>query len=177
MIDRTGTVKIIDFGATRVAGIAEIATPIERNNLLGTAQYAAPEYMLGESGSIRSDIFSLGVIAYQMLSGKLPYGAQVARCKTRAEQRKLKYASLLEADRGIPAWIDGAIAKAVHPDPRKRYAELSEFMFDLRHPNHAFLNRPSPPLIERHPAAFWKGLSLVLAVIIIVLLGAHHAAA
>lgn len=175
MIDSAGTVKIIDFGSTRVAGITEISTPIERNNLLGTAQYAAPEYMLGESGSTRSDMFSLGVIVYQMLSGKLPYGAQVARCKTRAEQKKLRYASLLDADRGIPVWIDGAISRAVHPDPRKRYENLSEFVFDLRHPNKAFLDRPNPPLLERHPVLFWKSLSFVLTVIIIALLWSHHA--
>lgn len=57
MIDHTGTLKIIDFGATRVAGMMEIASPIEQINLLGAAQYAAPEYFLGESGSSRSDIF------------------------------------------------------------------------------------------------------------------------
>ena len=84
MIDGTGTLKIIDFGATRVAGIMEVSTPIEQINLLGAAQYAAPEYFLGEPGSARSDLFSLGVIAYQMLSGKLPYGADVPRSRTRA---------------------------------------------------------------------------------------------
>src|SRR6185369_4790349 len=46
MIDTTGTVKIIDFGATRVAGITELATPLERGDILGTAQYTAPEYFL-----------------------------------------------------------------------------------------------------------------------------------
>jgi len=79
MIDRTGTVKIIDFGSTRVAGITEIATSIERSDLLGTAQYTAPEYFRGESGSARSDLFSLGVIAYQMLSGKLPTAPKLQR--------------------------------------------------------------------------------------------------
>jgi len=176
MIDRTGTVKIIDFGSTRVAGVAEIATPIERSYFLGTAQYAAPEYMLGESGSTRSDVFSLGVITYQLLSGKLPYGARVARCKTRAEQRKLRYESLLDEDRGIPAWVDGAIRRAVHVDPGKRYEEVSEFVFDLRHPNRAFLDRPSPPLMERNPLVFWKGLSALLAVVILVLLWIQHGA-
>ncbi len=175
MIDRTGTVKIIDFGSTSVAGIAEIASPIERANLLGTFQYTAPEYLLGYSGTTRSDIFSLGVIAYQMLAGKLPYGAQVAKCKTRAEQKKLRYDSLLNGERSVPAWIDGAIRKAVDPDPGRRYAELSEFVFDLRQPNKAFLNRPHPPLIERNPLVFWQGLSFILAVIIVALLGTHHA--
>ena len=63
MIDRSGTVKIIDFGSTTVAGVLEIASPILRHPLQGTAQYAAPEYFIGENGSPRSDLFSLGVIA------------------------------------------------------------------------------------------------------------------
>lgn len=171
MIDGTGTVKIIDFGATRVAGMMEVSTPIEQINLLGAAQYAAPEYFLGENGTSCSDIFSLGVIAYQMLSGKLPYGAEVPKSRTRAAQRKLEYKSVLSDDREIPAWIDEAIMKAVHPDPRKRYDELSEFVFDLHHPNSAFLSKTRPPLIERNPVIFWKVVSFVLMIAIIVVLG------
>ncbi len=170
MIDSTGTVKIIDFGSTRVAGIMEMTTDIEQNNLLGTAQYSAPEYFLGESGSSRSDIFSLGVIAYQMLTGRLPYGTQVAKCKTKAAQNKLTYDSVLDDDREIPVWIDEAIRKAVHPNPYKRYEELSEFLFDLRHPNKEFLNKIRPPLMERSPVFFWKSVSFILAVIIAILL-------
>ena len=170
MIDATGTVKIIDFGSARVAGITEINTPIVQHNLQGTAQYTAPEYFLGESGTTRSDLFSLAVICYQMLSGKLPYGAQVARTKTKAAQNKLQYDSVLDDNREIPAWIDDVLRKALHPNPYKRYAELSEFMFDLRHPNKAFLDKTRPPLLERNPVLFWKGISLILAVIIVILL-------
>ena len=75
MIDKTGTAKIIDFGSTRIAGIADDDASAAHDDILGTAQYTAPEYFLGEGGSPRSDIFSLGVIAYQMLTGRLPYGA------------------------------------------------------------------------------------------------------
>ncbi len=162
MLDGTGTVKILDFGATRVAGIMEIATPIEQINLLGSAAYAAPEYFLGENGSSRSDVFSLGVIAYQMLSGRLPYGADVARARTKAAQKKLAYKTVLNEEREIPAWVDDAIRKAVEPDPFERYEELSEFVYDLHHPNNAFLNKTRPPLIERNPVIFWKSISLVL---------------
>lgn len=162
MLDGTGTVKILDFGATRVAGIMEIATPIEQINLLGSAAYAAPEYFLGENGSSRSDVFSLGVIAYQMLSGRLPYGADVARARTKAAQKKLAYNTVLNEEREIPAWVDDAIRKAVEPDPFERYEELSEFVYDLHHPNNAFLNKTRPPLIERNPVIFWKSISLVL---------------
>jgi len=170
MIDSTGTVRIIDFGSTKVAGLIEIASPIARSDLLGTAQYTAPEYFLGESGTTRSDLFSLGVITYQMLSGKLPYGTEVCKARTRAAQKKLSYDSVLDDNREIPAWVDEALGKAVHPNPYQRYEELSEFIHDLRHPNQTFLNKTRPPLIERHPAVFWKGVSLVLSVIVIALL-------
>ncbi|HQR97797.1 MULTISPECIES: bifunctional protein-serine/threonine kinase/phosphatase [unclassified Polaromonas] len=171
MIDRTGTVKIIDFGSTRVASLTEAAAPGEPDPVLGTAQYAAPEYFLGEGGTTRSDIFSLGVITYQMLTGRLPYGAEVAKCRTRAAQNRLRYDSALHDDREIPAWIDGVLRKALHPDPARRYDELSEFLYDLRHPNRAFLDKTRPPLLERNPLLFWKGVSLILAGIIVVLVG------
>jgi serine/threonine protein kinase len=167
MIDKTGTVKLIDFGATRVAGIAEMQAPLERSEILGTEQYTAPEYFLGEPGSVRSDQFSLGVIAYQMLSGRLPYGTAVPKARTPAAQRKLRYEPVLADDREIPAWIDGVLKKAVHPDPYKRYEALSEFVHDLRHPNQAFLSRTRPPLAERHPVRFWKGVSFVLALVLL----------
>lgn len=172
MIDGTGTVKIIDFGATRVAGVMEIATPVAQVNLLGAAQYAAPEYFLGENGSERSDLFSLAVIAYQMLCGQLPYGLDVPGARTRAAQRKLRYRSVLGDEREIPAWIDDALRKALHPDPRQRHAELSEFVFDLHHPGQAFLNKARPPLLERNPAMFWKGVSLLLAIVIVAMAAA-----
>jgi serine/threonine protein phosphatase PrpC/predicted Ser/Thr protein kinase len=170
MIDQTGTVKIIDFGSTRVAGMMEIATPAERLHLLGAAQYAAPEYFLGESGSQRSDLFSLGVLAYQMLTGKLPYGTEVPKASTRAAQRKLAYRCALYENREIPAWVDEAIRKAVHPEPHKRYEALSEFVFDLHRPNQGFLNKTRAPLIERNPLAFWKGVAFVLMLAILVIL-------
>ena len=170
MIDNNGTVKIIDFGSTLVASIMEISSPIERNNILGTAQYTAPEYFLGESGTTRSDMFSLGVIAYQMLTGKLPYGAKVAQSRTKNAQNKLAYESLLDDDRELPAWIDEAMRKVLHPNPYKRYEELSEFLFDLRHPNKTFLNKTRPPLMERNPVLFWKSVSFILAVIIVIIL-------
>ncbi len=175
MIDGNGTVKILDFGATRVAGVMEIATPIEQINLLGSAAYAAPEYFLGENGSSRSDIYSLGVIAYQMLSGKLPYGVEVAKSRTKAAQKKLAYQSVLNEVREIPAWVADAIRKACGPDPLPRYEELSEIVFDLHHPNAEFLNKTRPPLIDRNPVVFWKSVSFVLLLMVIALsVGRFH---
>ena len=171
MIDASGTVKIIDFGSTRVAGLAETAMRLERAEMPGTVQYAAPEYFLGERGTPRSDLYSLGVIAYQLLTGRLPYGAQVAKSTTRAAQRKLQYRPVLDDQRDIPAWVDEALRRAVHPDPQKRYQELSEFLYDLRHPNKAYLQRGRTPLVERNPVLFWKGVSLTLGLLLLFMTG------
>ena len=170
MLDGTGTVKIIDFGSARVAGVSELAAPLERSSILGTLQYTAPEYFVGDPGTERSDLYSLGVIAYQMLSGRLPYGAEAARVRTRKAQRALQYASLSDE---IPPWIDAALRKAVHPDPLQRYEALSEFVHDLRHPNAALL-RPTP-LVERNPTLFWKGVSAILGLALLLVLLAQHA--
>ena len=173
MLDETGTVKIIDFGSTRVAGLMETNSTIAKEDILGTAQYSAPEYFIGEVGSPRSDLFSLGVITYQMLSGRLPYGTNVAKATTRTAQLRLSYQSVLDDERTIPAWIDETIRKAVNPDPHKRYEVLSEFVYNLRHPNKAFLNKSLPPLMERSPVLFWKSVSLTLFLIIIFLVSSN----
>jgi serine/threonine protein phosphatase PrpC/ribosomal protein L39E len=170
MIDRTGTLKIIDFGSTNVTGVMETEPSADRTQILGTAQYTAPEYFLGEGGSSRSDIFSLGVITYQMLTGRLPYGAQVARARTKSAQRKLAYNSALGNNRAIPAWIDQVLRKAVHPDPYKRYDELSEYVADLRQPGADLLNASGGPLIERNPLVFWQALSFMLLCLVLFLL-------
>ena len=170
LIDRNGLVKVIDFGSVSVAGLLEMNPTIEHQNLLGTAQYTAPEYFLGDSGSARSDQFSLGVITYQMLTGRLPYGVEVAKCKTKTAQNRLTYDDIRYIRREIPAWVDDAIKKAVHPNPYKRYDEVSEFIYDLRHPNQAFLKKTRAPLLERNPIGLWKGLALIQAMIIMILL-------
>ncbi|MEO7493907.1 MAG: bifunctional protein-serine/threonine kinase/phosphatase [Massilia sp.] len=170
MIDSTGTVKIIDFGSTSVAGIEEIGRADGDHTVLGSVQYAAPEYFIGEAGSARSDIFALGVLTYQMLTGKLPYGLAIPKARTRQAQQKIVYQSARDFDRLIPAWIDEAMQKAVHVQPDRRYEEVSEFVFDLRHPNKAFLRKTRPPLIERNPVVFWKSVSFALLIMLVVAL-------
>lgn len=167
IVDETGTVKIIDLGSVRVGGIDETG----KNPVLGTVQYIAPEYLVGEGGTARSDLFSLGVIAYQMLTGRLPYGAKAAKVRTRAEQRHLRYRSASQEDREIPVWVDQALRRAVHPDPEKRYQELSEFIHDLSHPNPVYLNAGKPPLLERNPLLFWQATCALLALALIVVSG------
>ena len=170
IIDKTGTVKIIDFGSTKIEGIQDINAFIQQEHLQGTAAFSAPEYFIGESGTAKSDIFSLGVLVYKMLSGNLPYGVNVARATSVAAQDKLKYKMISTDENSFPVWIEETLKKALEPDPFKRYDELSEFIYDLRHPNKSFINKTRPPLIERHPVLLWKGISFILVIIIVVLL-------
>ena len=166
MIDAFGSVKIIDFGSTKVAGVEEIVTPIERPYMLGTAAYAAPEYLQGYAGSNRSDIFSLGVLTYEMLTGHLPYGVDPMA----GDMNTLTYTPGYQYNAAIPVWMDGALAKAVHPNPADRYAALSEFLYDLSHPNAAFLHEKPLALIERNPAGFWRWMALVSLLANVILL-------
>ncbi|WP_027329395.1 bifunctional protein-serine/threonine kinase/phosphatase [Marinimicrobium agarilyticum] len=163
MIDDSGTVKIIDFGSTRVAGLAELKT--QTNEILGTAAYTAPEYFVGEPPTPRADQFSLAVLAYQLLTGELPYGTQVAKARTRADQHKLRYQSALTHNPALPLWVDETLKRALSVDPFKRYDALSEFVYDLEHPNPRYVQKTQPPLLERDPVLFWKGISLILALV------------
>jgi serine/threonine protein phosphatase PrpC len=174
LLDGTGTVKIIDFGSVQVAGIAETAGGADDTPVPGALQYTAPEYFLGEGGTTASDQFSLGVVAYQMLTGRLPYGAEMARARTRGQQRAARYRSALDGERALPAWIDGALRKAVHPDPGKRYEDLWDFVTDLRQPTEAFLRTARAPLIERNPLLLWKMLSLILGLAVLALVAARQ---
>ena len=171
MIDQNGLVKIIDFGSTKVAGILETKDLSEDTRIQGTALFTAPEYFMGQGGDHRSDLFSLAAITYQMLSGKLPYDTQVSRINNKRDLQKLYYTPLSHLeDLSIPRWVDEAIKRGCHPEPLKRYQEVSEFIYDLHHPNKAYLSKTKPPLMDRNPVAFWQGISALLTLIIIYLL-------
>jgi len=165
MIDKLGTVKIIDFGATKVAGLAE---QVKQNPMVaGTSQYTAPEIYLGRHSSVRSDIFSFGVIVYEMLSGKLPYGNAIARTRTQREQGRLRYRHLSGPASDVPGWLDHALHSATQLNPRDRYEDVFEFVYEFKQPGETYLKRTKPPLLERNPLLFWQGLSLISLLIII----------
>lgn len=172
MIDASGTVKIIDFGATKVAGISEQA---ERNHgVMGTAQFTAPEYYLGYSGNNQADIFSLGAITYKMLSGDLPYGNTISRTRNSRDQARLTYQTLSKHGSDVPGWIDYALQKATQIDPLKRYSEISEFVYEFNKPSADYLKKEKPPLLERHPVMFWKVLSILSLLTLVVHCSQQH---
>lgn len=168
LLDDSKTLRIIDFGSTKIAGLAEIKSVVEHNQIVGTANYSAPEYFKGESGTNRSDIFSLGVIAYEILTGKLPYGEISSE---RASKKKFNYVSARQFNPLVPDWMDACLQKAVHPNPEKRYGLLSEFLSDFSKPNQALLNKAtSQPLLERNPLAFWRGIAVLQLIVILFLI-------
>ncbi len=171
MIDRTGTVKIIDLASAHVAGLAESAGTRDAIAIVGTLQYTAPEYFVGHGGSVRSDLFSLAVIAYQMLTGQLPYGLQVSRVRSPADVNRLRYMPLRHVRPELPAWVDAVLQKALNPNPIKRQQAVSELAHDLRAPAPEFLHQRTLPLIERHPVRFWQYTTGLLVVIVVLLLG------
>ena len=164
MIKDDGTVKIIDLGAVKVAGIQEISSPVERLELLGTKNYTAPEYLMGIGGTNKSDLFSLGIITYELLTGKLPYGDQSEKNIDWRSMSKIKYSSALQHNPMIPLWLDGAIEKAVRIDHRLRYDSFSEYQHDLTHPNESFMKN-SLPLLEKDPIIFWRSIAATLFVL------------
>ncbi|TYC56373.1 bifunctional protein-serine/threonine kinase/phosphatase [Rhodobacterales bacterium] len=165
MIDQDGTVKIIDFGSVRIAGVMEAAPALDKAEILGTHQYSAPELFLGYLGTARSDLFSLGVIAYEMLTGQLPYGAAVGRATSEKAQAALRYRSARAITDRVPDWVDAALCKAVSPVPGKRHDVLSEFLEDLRRPGPDYDPGQFVPLLQRDPVRFWQAVSAVLAVL------------
>lgn len=165
MIDADGTVRIIDFGSVRVAGIDELSRGgLEDSAYVGTLQYSAPQLYFGEAASVRSDLYSLGVITYQLLTGALPYGNRLPSTLSRSALRKLRYRPASELNPAVPGWMDAAIAKAVSLDPARRYDELSEFTYDLAHPNSALANPEPLPLVQRGSAGVWRLLAAILAI-------------
>jgi serine/threonine protein kinase len=170
MVTHDGVLKIIDFGSTKIAGIADISTPIERRELLGTKHYTAPEYLLGKPGTPKSDQFSLGCIVYQLLTGKLPYGEKLASVRDQRGISRLRYRPISETIPDIPHWVDKAIRKAVQLSPESRYEAMSEFESDLIKPNPDYLREEQLPLLQRNPVGFWRSLSMLLLISNLILI-------
>lgn len=171
MIDRNGTVRIIDLAATHVAGLADGTSDRRALAIEGTLQYTAPEYFVGHGGSTRSDLFSLAVIAYQMLTGQLPYGLQASRVRSVNDANRLRYVPLRHFRPDLPPWVDAVLEKALHADPARRQQAVSEFAHDLKAPGREFMSARKPALVERHPVLFWQCTTAVLAAVVVVLTG------
>ena len=163
-LSSTGELKLIDFGSATVGSLSE-----SLDLRAGAAEYAAPEYALGISRDGRADQFSLAVTLYELLTGHYPYGTHYKDAQSPSQFRKLRYTSACQYNAHVPLWVDAALAKALSINAQQRYADLSEFLHDLEHPN-PHLALKSKPWLEQNPLLFWQVLSCLLLISNFILL-------
>ena len=169
ILTESGKAVFIDFGTAQVEGLDEIANAINEEVPVGATDYIAPEYLAGEKATIYSDLYSIGVIVYEMLTGNIPYADHLSQVFDRHKKRNYHYtpARLYRPD--LPPWLDLVLKKACHPSPAIRYRVISEFIHDLSAPNQQILKElKDSPLIHRNPLCFWKLVVLVLMIIVCI---------
>jgi serine/threonine protein kinase/predicted Zn-dependent protease len=129
MLEDTGRVVVMDFGLARMIDSDDGMT--QTGALVGTLDYMSPEQALGKELDQRSDIFALGLIGYEMMTGSMPFRAEsmVASLLKRTQQRAVP---LSEVDKNIPGTLSNIIAKCLEKDPANRYQRAGELEADLR---------------------------------------------
>jgi serine/threonine-protein kinase len=131
MVDAEDNIKLIDFG---IAGdsAARRLTYANFTAALGTPDYISPEQVKGKRGDGRSDIYAMGVILYEMLSGKLPFSGPSPLAAM--NDRLLNHPTPPRvADPSISPQLQETLYRALERDPRNRYATAHDFQWDLEH--------------------------------------------
>jgi len=128
MVEKTGRIIVMDFGIARTMEQGHGMT--QTGAVIGTPDYMSPEQVMGEHVDARSDLFTLGIIFYQLLLGQLPYKAdtmQGAMFKRTREKPKLP----VEVDPAVPALLSDITAKCMQMDPAQRYQAALEIQRDI----------------------------------------------
>jgi eukaryotic-like serine/threonine-protein kinase len=127
LLTPAGEVKVTDFGIARSLSDASLT---QTGTVMGTAHYSAPEQVRGESASPASDIYSMGVVLYEMLTGKRPYSGDtpiaVAMARLSEDPPHPK-----ELRSTIPAALDAVVMRALAREPRDRFASAAEMRMAL----------------------------------------------
>ena len=127
MLDRDGNAKVTDFGIAR-AGDSGMT---EAGSILGTAQYLAPEQAKGQRVDERSDLYSVGIVLYEMLTGAVPFkgDSAVTVALKHVNEMAAEPAQLVP---GMPYALNQIVLKAIAKDPEQRYQTAEQFARDLR---------------------------------------------
>jgi tetratricopeptide (TPR) repeat protein/predicted Ser/Thr protein kinase/TolB-like protein len=168
MVDKHGRVAVMDFG---IARSRELSGLTQTGALVGTPEYMSPEQTKGEEIDSRSDLFSLGIIFYELLTGKSPYVAttSAASLLKRIQERAIPPAKL---DPAIPKFVNDIVVRCLEIDPERRYGSAREIMQDLeaRHPPRrgvTALHLPRFRMVEEFGTKWIApGLALVLLLIV-----------
>jgi len=122
------TVKLTDFGIARAIEQTRIT---QVGSVVGTAAYLAPEQVRGEEATPATDVYALGVVLYQFLTGRLPYeGSSLAELAVRQQNEKPLPPSAYDGD--VPEPLGAAVLRALEGDPNRRYASAEELATGLR---------------------------------------------
>ncbi len=177
MLTRTGEVKILDFGLARLVPQVDASTTDHLTEKIGrTPAYASPEVLLEKEPDPRSDIFSLGVVFYEMLAGRNPFHADSI---FQTSRRILEEAPppLRTVNSAVPQDLENIIAKMLAKDPATRYRWAAEVLADLRAVERGSYTAPisvAPPRPE--PARGRRMKDVAIALLAVIILGAGAAA-
>ncbi|MGO2010538.1 MAG: protein kinase domain-containing protein [Pseudoalteromonas sp.] len=164
MIDSHGKVTLIDYGTVKIAAMQGDVKQIIDDCPQGTLNYTAPETQLSLKADFKSDLFSLGVIMYELLAAKLPYKSISSSQFTPKSYAFWHYRSIRDYRSDIPFWFDQALMKATAAKPEHRYSSFSEFITDLKKPNSqltmSVIDKPS--LYQRNPVMVWQVIAICL---------------
>lgn len=128
MIKESGLVKITDFGIAVALNSVELT---QTNSVMGSVHYLPPEQASGKGSTIRSDIYSLGILMFEMLTGKMPYKGDSA-VEIALKHMKEPMPSARELNPVIPQSIENIILKAAAKNPKNRYKNVSEMAEDIK---------------------------------------------
>lgn len=140
MLTEKGTLKVLDFGIARILGTARMT---RQGNIIGTIEYMSPEQVRGFETDARSDIYSLGMLLYEMLTARCPFDMQneFELMKAQIEQYPVPPRQLNPA---IPESVEQAIWRAIQKDPAHRFQSASEFRAFLLNAGFAATGRLDP---------------------------------
>lgn len=169
MIDSFGKVTLIDYGNAQVASLTENADTIRELLPQGALNYVAPETLLTNKASNISDLFSLGVISYQLLTGEYPFKPMSQYQALNVNKQYWQYRPIKQYRPELPLWLDYALKKATEADTSLRYQAYSEFEADISKPNISAINEyKSQPIIIRDPVMFWQGATVICLILLII---------
>jgi serine/threonine-protein kinase len=131
LVTADGRVLLMDFGAALLQSGRKITTA-SLSPALGTPDYMSPEQVQGQRGDARSDIYSLGVMLYELLAGAPPYRGDNALA-VMAQHVQSRPPPLRSRNRQVPPALEAVVAKAMRRDPAKRYQTMAAFRHDLLH--------------------------------------------